>query len=142
MRKSVINSTKKLSKEFGVPAANILAFIEVETGGYGFSENGKIKIQFEPVWFKRRAPYAPSGRWSYNKIDIQSKEWIAFNDAFYKDADAAMESTSIGIGQIMGFHYKRLGYNSVGAMWDDAKASEERQIWNIQKSSFEKCSCD
>ncbi len=73
-------------------------------------------IQFEPSWFKKNAPYAPSGKWSINKVDIQTKEWEAFNDAFAKDKDAAMKSTSIGLPQILGIHYKRLGFASVGDM--------------------------
>lgn len=112
----------------------VAAFIEVESGGRGFdSKTGKILIQFEPSWFKRKAPYAPSGIWSVNKVDVQSKEWEAFNDAFKKDKNAAMESTSIGLGQIMGFHYKRLGYDEVGMMWDDAKRGEDRQVYQIVK---------
>lgn len=119
----------QLAKLTGFNPAAILAFIEVETGGRGFdAATGKIIIQFEPVWFKRNAPFAPSGKWSVNKVEVQSKEWIAFNDAFAKGKEAAMESTSIGLGQIMGFHWKRLGYASVGAMWDDAKKGIDRQI--------------
>ena len=33
----------------------------------------------------------------------------------------------------MGFHWKRLGFNSVGEMWDNAKLSLENQIWQIAK---------
>lgn len=108
---------------------NVLkAFIAVESGGRGFAENGKLIIQFEPAWFKRKAPYAPSGKWSLNKIDRQAAEWEAFNDAFKLDPNAAMESTSIGLPQIMGFHYKRLGFDTVGKMWDFFKVSEQNQI--------------
>lgn len=115
------------------PAA-LAAFIEVESGGKGFDEKtGKILIQFEPVWMKRLAPYTPSGAWSVNKVDVQSKEWIAFNDAFSKNPNKAMEATSIGLGQIMGFHYKRLGFATVGDMWDDAKKGLENQIEQIAK---------
>ena len=115
------------------PAA-LASFIEVESGGKGFDDKtGKILIQFEPSWFKKLAPYTPSGNWSVNKVDVQSKEWIAFNDAYGKNHLKAMESTSIGLGQIMGFHYKRLGYASVGAMWDDAKKGLEQQIRQIAK---------
>jgi len=133
MNTEIINLTKKVSKTFGFDPAVMLAFIEVETGGKGFNADGKIMIQFEPHWFKKKAPYAPSGKWSVNKVDVQSKEWIAFNDAFSKNRDAAMESTSIGLGQIMGFHWKRLGFKSVGEMWDFAKLSLEQQIWQIAK---------
>lgn len=108
---------------------NVLkAIIEVETGGKGFSDTGKIIIQFEPAWFKKKAPFAPSGAWSVNKIDVQSKEWEAFNNAFSINPTAAMESTSIGLPQIMGFHWSRLGYKSVGAMWDDFKTGLKAQV--------------
>ena len=90
-------------------------------------------IQFEPAWFRKKAPYAPSGLWSLNKVDVQSKEWLAFNNAFSKNPNAAMLSTSIGIGQIMGFHYNLLGYKTVGEMWDDAKKSIEAQLTQMVK---------
>lgn len=132
MNTEIINITKKISAEFGFDPAVMLAFIEVETGGKGFDpSNGKIMIQFEPAWFRKKAPYAPSGKWSLNKVDVQAKEWPAFNDAFSKNPNGAMESTSIGLGQIMGYHWKRLGFSSVGEMWDHAKKSLQNQIWQI-----------
>lgn len=114
-----------------VEEAALKAFIEVESGGKGFNNDGKLIIQFEPSWFRKHEPYAPSGLWSVNKVDVQSKEWIAFNDAFVINADSAMKSTSIGLGQVMGFHYARLGYSTVGEMWDDAKKGEDRQIFQM-----------
>ena len=130
MDRNIIDICKKQTIE----AASLLTFISVETGGKGFDdETGKVTIQFEPVWFKKKAPYAPSGIWSVNKVDVQRKEWIAFNDAYKKNPDAAMQSTSIGLGQIMGFHYKKLGYNTVGEMWDDAKKGIEEQIKQMVK---------
>lgn len=39
-----------------------------------------------------------------------------------------MKSTSIGLGQIMGFHYALLGYKTVGEMWDDAKKGLVNQV--------------
>lgn len=130
MDKKIIDICKKQSLD----TATLLAFIQVETGGQGFdSKTGKILIQFEPVWFRKKAPYAPSGLWSVNKVDVQSKEWLAFNDAYKKNPDAAMQSTSIGLGQLMGLHYKRLGYGSVGNMWDDAKKGILQQIRQLVK---------
>lgn len=118
-----------ICKNQPIDTAALLAFISIETGGQGFDEKtGKILIQFEPVWFRKNAPYAPSGAWSVNKVDVQSREWLAFNDAYKKNPNAAMLSTSIGIGQIMGFHFARLGYKTVGAMWDDAKKGIEQQV--------------
>lgn len=112
----------------------LMAFIDVETGGEGFDKStGKILIQFEPAWFRRKCSYAPSGAWSVNKVEKQSKEWIAFNNAFSINPTAAMESTSIGLGQIMGFHYKRLGYSDVGSMWDHAKTGLYAQVEQLVK---------
>lgn len=123
IKKALVNS--KSSIEFAV----LKAFIIVESGGKGFDEvTGKLIIQFEPLWFKRKMPNAPDGKWLLNKVEVQSKEWLAFNDAFAINANAAMESTSIGLPQIMGFHWKRLGYKSVGAMWDDFKLGLQPQI--------------
>ncbi|QIL41033.1 N-acetylmuramidase family protein [Pedobacter sp. HDW13] len=133
-----MNLTKKqisdVAAGIGVDYASLMAFMSVESGGIGFdTATGKIIIQFEPAWFKKKAPYAPSGLWSVNKVEKQSKEWLAFNDAYYKNADAAMESTSIGIGQIMGFHFKRLGYKTVGAMWEHARTGELAQLEQMAK---------
>lgn len=132
MRPELIALAERYADTFGLDPAALLAFVEVETGGRGFDPlTGKIIIQFEPAWFKKKVPYAPSGAWSVNKVERQRAEWSAFNDAFSIDKKAAMESTSIGLGQIMGFHWKRLGYASVRDMWDDAKKGVDRQIWQM-----------
>ncbi|MGB4844091.1 MAG: N-acetylmuramidase domain-containing protein [Ferruginibacter sp.] len=134
MREKIEQYAREVARNHGLNEAMFLAFVEVESGGLGFDPaTGKIIIQFEPVWFKRLAPYAPSGLWSVNKVSRQSAEWIAFNDAFKKNPNAAMESTSIGLPQIMGFHYKRLGYKKVGGMWDDFKVSERNQLQALAK---------
>ena len=59
----------ELANSCGLEPAAVLAFIAVETGGKGFDDQtGKIIIQFEPAWFRKKAPYAPSGLWSLNKV--------------------------------------------------------------------------
>lgn len=131
LKTEVLRLVKKVAKKYAMEPAMFASFVETESGGVGFNVDGKIMIQFEPAWFKRKTSYAPSGLWSVNKIEKQSQEWIAFNDAFKINPNAAMESTSIGMGQIMGFHWKLLGFSSVGAMWDNAKASLENQIEQI-----------
>lgn len=105
------------------------AFISVESGGKGYDvSTGKIMIQFEPAHFRQR-----TGIQIANKVDAQSKEWAAFNEAFRINPTAAMESTSIGLPQIMGFHWKRLGFDSVGAFWDYMKGSLVNQICALIK---------
>lgn len=123
------NEYGELSCKFNIPISYIKAIDSVESNGQGFDPTtGKIVIQFEPSYFKRISKLV-SGLWNTNKVDVQSQEWLAFNDAFYKDANAAMESTSIGRMQVMGVHWKRLGFKSVGEMWDFAKKSEANQLW-------------
>lgn len=119
-----------LAVAFKLPVSRVQAFREVESGKIGFDKaTSKIIIQFEPVWFKRKVPYAPSGLWSVNKVEKQAAEWLAFNDAFRKNANGAMEATSWGSMQVMGFNYERLGFKTVGAMVDFAKESEYNQVW-------------
>lgn len=122
-----------LACKHGYEFAALNAIIKVESGGIGFAEDtGKIIIQFEPHWFKRKKTDwlkdTKNTTWQVNKVEGQSKEWIAFNSAFASNPDAAMESTSIGLMQVMGFHYKDLGFKTVGAMWDFAKESEANQV--------------
>lgn len=120
---------RNLAEQNGIEYAALQAILHVETPGSGFdSKTGKILIQFEPSWFKKKAPYAPSGSWSLNKVDVQSREWPAYDDAYAKNPNAAIESTSWGMPQIMGFHWKTLGYSSVRDMVDDFKKGEFQQV--------------
>lgn len=122
----------EIANSIGIDYAALRAFISVESGGAGFI-SGRIVIQFEPSWFKKLAPFAPSGKWSINKVENQAAEYIAFSDAFRKDPTKAMQSTSWGLGQIMGFHYGRLGYKTVDDMVNDFKKGDYQQVMGIAK---------
>jgi hypothetical protein len=122
-----------LANLHGYDPAALDAVIDVESSGHGFSPvTGKIIIQFEPAWFKREYAdwrrYAAGSVWVNNGIGPQNVEWRAFDNAFSIDPDAAMKSTSIGLMQIMGFHYDVLGFKTVGEMWDFAKVSVANQL--------------
>ena len=123
----------ELAIDSGYDYRVLKSIIQVESGQHGFHPvTGKIIIQFEPVWFKRLYKNWPQGSrhttWQSNKVEIQAAEWAAFNSAFAVNADAAMKSTSIGMMQVMGFHYATLRFNTVGHMWDFAKESEYNQV--------------
>ena len=133
--KSLSDQVKRAIADTGtqIEYAALMSFISVESGGRGFCpKTGKPMIQFEPKWFSKKSgieiSHTNSYSWDENQIEIQPAEWKAFSEAFRINPDAAMESTSIGLPQIMGFHWKRLGYPSVGDMWDDFKRSETHQI--------------
>jgi len=122
-----------LANSNGYPFAALNSVIRVESSGHGFSPlTGRIIIQFEPTWFKREFAdwknHSDGHTWVNNGVGNQTDEWKAFNDAFAINANAAMEATSIGLMQVMGFHWKDLGFTSVGAMWDFAKESEANQV--------------
>jgi hypothetical protein len=138
-----------IAKSIGLGYPEFAAFIQVESGGAAFI-NGKIVIQFEPAWFKHYAAteYALYVKlaaqkehtdleksiideWSFvlkNKVEGQAGEWVAFNNAFKINQKAALLSTSIGLMQIMGFHFVECGYKTVNEMWDAFKASEYNQV--------------
>ena len=114
-----------LAKEFGISKSKVKSIDFVESNGEGFDpKTGKIKIQFEPGYFKKLTNIVIN-----NGVENQTKEWIAFNESYKKNPTKAMESTSIGRMQVMGIHWKRLGFKSVGDMWDFAKDSEANQLW-------------
>lgn len=144
------NDITTIAGTIGLDYARFMTFISVESGGIGFHPTtGKIIIQHEPTWFHRyltqfgvphtyASRHNAEGKKEYvisakgitydNGVEGQEGEWEAFNKAFKIHPDAAMLSTSIGLMQVMGFHYKTLGYSSVGAMWDDFKKGEYQQV--------------
>lgn len=139
----------EIAKNIGLSYSVFAAFIEVESGGNGFDpETGKIIIQFEPHIFARELTArkidhslhsAVKGSRKYytieakglkimNGVEGQAAEWVAFNTAFKIHKDSALLSTSIGLSQVMGFNYAKLGYGSVGEMWDAFKKGEYQQV--------------
>lgn len=123
-------------KRYQLNHAALCAIVEVESsylGGFG-GGNGRLTIQFEPHHFrkiskKNKGVNPPNtGIWDKNLVDTQSREWRAFNDAWRIDPNAAMQATSIGLMQVMGFNYPRCGFKEVGRMWDYAKESERNQL--------------
>ena len=125
--KQAVATTKTL-----IPLPRLLAFIEVESGGRGFGDTGKLIAQFEPAIFSKATniPRSKDNNWAWdeNLVDVQSKEWLAFNEAFKINPEEAMKSTSWGLPQIMGFNHKQAGYASVGDMLDDFKRGELNQV--------------
>jgi hypothetical protein len=132
-KKLTPNQIIYLAKTNGYEPSALRSVILTESSGNGFSDKtGRIIIQFEPSWFKRKfldwANHQANHTWQNNGVGDQTQEWYAFNDAYSINANAAMESTSIGMMQVMGFHWKDLGFSNVGAMWDYAKISEANQV--------------
>ncbi len=107
------------AEKLGVPVPAIKAVFEVESGGATRSADGRPIIRLEAHWFGKLTGY----RYNDNHPQIsstawnpalaarnQAEAWMQFTEAASIDRNAAIQATSWGAPQIMGFHWKALGY--------------------------------
>lgn len=131
--------------QLGVELASLKAIQETETAGAGFLYTGRPKILFERHWFLK---FLQQGPYKSNAAGLQKLmlanpdiisatpggyvgavgEWPRFSRAFAIDAQSAMQSTSWGLFQEMGFNFADCGYANVGTFVDDMKLSEMKQL--------------
>ena len=123
MKKITKQQIIELAIQFNIEPRALDAVIQVECSGSGFESTGDLKIQFEPHYFKRF-----TGKVIENGVSGPKKEWDAYNKAKAIDWEAALKSTSWGMGQIMGSNYKLAGYDSVADMINDFKTGEVAQV--------------
>ena len=125
-----------LSDQLAIDPIAAAAVLAIESGGDGMTDLGPI-IRFEnhiffdrwgtsrPAsfgehftfdssrpWQGHRWRSGPTDEWRVCHRDGQPGEWDAFRFASGLDAGAAIESTSFGLAQIMGFNFRRIGYDS------------------------------
>ena len=126
-----------MANEADIDPAALLAIAEVESGGQAlFDINGSKEpaIRFEGHYFDRRlsgslrefartnglsAPAA--GRIRNPKS--QAARWLLLERAMDLSKKAALESTSWGLGQVMGAHWEWLGYATVDDLVEEARGS-------------------
>lgn len=112
----------------GADPVQVRAVAEVESSGGGFLRDGRPKILYERHWLWRRlrrvipasgvaghfiAHPSPGGYTLDADRDGQNDSWEKLEDGCRIDPVAAFESVSWGKFQIMGGHWKSLGYASV-----------------------------
>ena len=125
-----------------VPPAALLAVAEVESGGRAHARvNGRDEplIRFEGHYFHRRL----SGRARQRAVReglaspragavrnprTQGARWALLARARAIDAEAADESVSWGLGQVMGANWQALGYGSVGELVAEARSGIGGQV--------------
>ena len=102
----------------------------------GFIHGDMPKILFEAKEFHKRT----SGRYDDSHPNISSPTWnrslyvggqgeyLRLAKAMALSENAALESASVGLFQVMGYHWKSLGYASVQDYWDRMKQSEGEQL--------------
>ncbi|WP_313026744.1 N-acetylmuramidase domain-containing protein [Brucella sp.] len=133
-----------LADQLGVHPADIEAISEVESNGFGWYPDGRIKILFEKHWFYKLIPTAK--RSEAVKARIARKDWISPAKGGYKEQnttaarydllakairfneDAAYQSISIGRYQIMGFNHAICGFATAKLMFEQFVDSEVNQL--------------
>lgn len=138
-----LRAAKTVADDLRVPVAHLLAVAEVESAGKVFaSVDGANEplIRFEGHWFYKRvvadrrrqavaAGLAAAKAGAVKNPGKQRDRWDRLlKPAAEIDRQAAYESTSWGLGQVMGGHWKALGYPSVLALVEEARAGAGGQI--------------
>lgn len=125
----------KAGETLGVELPVLWAVMTVETRGCGFLPDRRPLILFERHWFRKRT----NGRFDQVAPDLSNPTWGGYGKsgayqyerlerAIQLDRTAALESTSWGLGQVMGFNAKAVGFADVEAMVQSMCDSEDAQF--------------
>jgi peptidoglycan hydrolase-like protein with peptidoglycan-binding domain len=117
-----------------VHPAEIWAVLQIETRGCGYFADRRPAILFERHVFSRRTNH----RFDEQAPDISNPkaggyskgtaEYARLERALALDEQAALESASWGLGQVMGYHARDLGYGTVEQFVSRMMASEDEQL--------------
>ena len=130
------------AKALGIEIASLRAVIEVECKGSGFNADGTPVILFErhvmrqrliannrdldlAIMLKERPDLCNKLIGAYG---LYSAQHGRLNAAAQYHRDSALESASWGIGQVMGYHWKALGYPSLQAFINAMYKDEASQL--------------
>jgi hypothetical protein len=122
------------AKKLKTGVAEVKTFLAVETKNKGFDSQGRPLVLFERHWFHKltKGKYDKTHPNLSNRVaggyGTSASQYGRFSKAFTLDPEAAMKSTSWGLGQVMGFNHKIAGYSTVGAFVDAMKESEGKQL--------------
>ncbi|WP_306024990.1 N-acetylmuramidase domain-containing protein [Oceaniradius stylonematis] len=133
---------ERVARDNGIEPAALKAVAEVESGGRAFAYVGGRKeplIRFEGHYFDRlvgehrRAEARSAGLASPRAGAVknprgQAGRWQMLERAARIDRAAALQSVSWGIGQVMGAHWKHLGFGSPEALAREARSGIEGQV--------------
>lgn len=126
----------RAAKALGCSVAAIKAVTEVESRGAGFLPSGEPVILFERHIMNRRL--RNKGIVVRDQLDVVNTkaggykggaaEHARLAKAVLIDRDSALESCSWGMFQIMGFHWKALGYKTLQGFINDAYKGEGKHL--------------
>jgi peptidoglycan hydrolase-like protein with peptidoglycan-binding domain len=130
---------QRAAHKLGVNVATVKAVYKVESNGKGFvGDNPKILFEGHIFWKQLKAHGLNPANYQKGNENILHSAWTK---AYYGQnqyerldkakaihQDSANESASWGLFQIMGFHWKSLGYASVQEFVDKMYQSEGEQL--------------
>ncbi|KAB0677982.1 N-acetylmuramidase domain-containing protein [Aureimonas leprariae] len=139
---TIVEAARETETRTGVRAAVLLAVASVETNLAGSaSVDGRLEplIRFEGHWFDKLLPEAKRRQARVAGLSdpragavrnpaTQAGRWVLLARAAAIDAEAAYAATSWGLCQVMGFHWKRLGFPSAAALAAEARRSADGQF--------------
>lgn len=139
---NVVRAADAAATAANIPPANLLAVIEIESGGEVFAKvDGRDVplILFEPAVFYRLLPEdkrklaveqkLASPKWDKSLYPkTQAGRYAQLARASLIDHDAAAEATSYGVGQVLGSNWKALGYESLDSFVRTVGNGVEGQI--------------
>lgn len=124
--------------------ADLEAIAEVESNGFGWFPDGRIKILFEKHWFYKylegtvrtnamksglaRAAWISPSKGGYKDQATPDQRYSLLERAMKVNREGAFKSISIGTYQIMGFNHQVCGHPSAEAMFDAFCKSEAYQL--------------
>ena len=125
----------KAAASLGLGAAELWAVMSVETSGCGFLPDKRPKILFERHLFHRLT----DGQFDDTNPDISNPsaggygaggahQYDRLAEAIGLDRDAALQSASWGLGQILGENFAAAGFADAEAMVQAMTVSEDEQL--------------
>lgn len=144
-KKLTIDQLQSIADSYGIPVPALQAVHKVESRGNGFNSDDSPVILFEPhIFYKQLTkkglidirnrimrerpdlcypkwgmkPYGASGTYQHQRLTAASQ--------YHRES--ALESASWGLGQVMGFNWKDLGYPSLQAFINAQYRDEASQL--------------
>ena len=143
-KKLTVQQIRDIAKANGIEYAALRVVIEVEAAGDGFLPDGKPKILFEPhVFYKRMTdkryitlrnraitenPSICYPKWGKRPCGKVSEQHARLATASTYERDTALESASWGMGQVMGYHWSALGYETLQSFINAMYRNEASQL--------------
>lgn len=137
-----LDQIKQQAKNLQIETAALRAVIEVECKSSGFNKDGSPVILFERHIMRRRLIENKKSKIADEMMrkrpdlcsktsggyGLESVQHLKLQDAVKFDRVSALESCSWGLGQVMGYHWYTLGYESIQDFINAMYKNEAHQL--------------